>query len=148
MVGTDRRAVHSVRRATNNQIISLLHKNSSCAAANVPPFCQIYFSHSCILIEQRTDALDDVEADIGNAFRAQPFQNGPTLKRDRQSTKSRQRKILIRRRRQLVVDPFFFLSGYTSMDLPERFRTTPRFSKPHDPAMLVRQVEQALSKEN
>lgn len=42
--------------------------------------------------------------------------------------------------------PFFFLSGYAAADLPERFRTARRFSKPHDPAVVVRQVRQALSK--
>jgi DNA-binding response OmpR family regulator len=42
--------------------------------------------------------------------------------------------------------PYIFLSGYASMDLPERFRSLPRFAKPHDPVMLVRQVEQLLPK--
>lgn len=42
--------------------------------------------------------------------------------------------------------PFIFLSGYISADLPERFRSSPRISKPHDPALLITEVEAAVRK--
>lgn len=41
------------------------------------------------------------------------------------------------RRRKI---PFVFLSGYGRMDLPERFRDTPRLAKPHEPAALIREI--------
>lgn len=40
--------------------------------------------------------------------------------------------------------PFVFLSGYTATNLPERFRSTTRLSKPCDPELLVRTVRGLL----
>ena len=40
--------------------------------------------------------------------------------------------------------PLVFLSGYGAGHFPERFRTAPRVSKPHDRAALVREIERAL----
>jgi hypothetical protein len=42
--------------------------------------------------------------------------------------------------------PFIFLSAYTSRDLPERFRDTPRLSKPFDAAILKREIERVAAR--
>lgn len=42
--------------------------------------------------------------------------------------------------------PFIFLSGYTSADLPARFRDAPQVMKPHDPAVLIREMRTAAPK--
>lgn len=42
--------------------------------------------------------------------------------------------------------PFIFLSGYISTDLPERFRASPRIAKPHEPALLIAEVQAAVWK--
>jgi DNA-binding response OmpR family regulator len=36
--------------------------------------------------------------------------------------------------------PFIFLSGYAAGDLPERFRHAPQLTKPHDPAILSKEI--------
>lgn len=41
--------------------------------------------------------------------------------------------------------PFIVLSGYGTMDLPERLREAPRLSKPYDSAALIRQIERLLT---
>jgi DNA-binding response OmpR family regulator len=41
--------------------------------------------------------------------------------------------------------PFVFLSGYLAIDLPERFRARPRLSKPHEPAVLLRELRRLLA---
>ena len=40
--------------------------------------------------------------------------------------------------------PFLFLSGY--VELPERFRASPRVSKPHNPAALIRTIQRMVPK--
>lgn len=40
--------------------------------------------------------------------------------------------------------PFVLLSGYGVMDLPERFRASPRVAKPYDPAALIREIDRTL----
>jgi CheY-like chemotaxis protein len=40
--------------------------------------------------------------------------------------------------------PLVFLTGYGAGHFPERFRTAPRVSKPHDRAALIRELERAL----
>ena len=42
--------------------------------------------------------------------------------------------------------PFIFLTGYISADLPERFRKSPQISKPHDPAVLLKEIQTAVPK--
>jgi len=42
--------------------------------------------------------------------------------------------------------PFVLLSGYSAVNLPERLRDMPRVAKPHDPAMLLREMRRALGK--
>jgi PAS domain S-box-containing protein len=42
--------------------------------------------------------------------------------------------------------PFLFLTGYDASDLPEKFRATPRISKPFDRTDLIRQVEGLVSR--
>jgi DNA-binding response OmpR family regulator len=37
--------------------------------------------------------------------------------------------------------PFIFLSGYASLNLPERFRAWPRLSKPHSQARLIAEIQ-------
>lgn len=37
--------------------------------------------------------------------------------------------------------PFIFLSGYLSRDLPERFKATPKISKPYDAVLLRKEIE-------
>jgi DNA-binding response OmpR family regulator len=44
--------------------------------------------------------------------------------------------------------PFIFLSGYISADLPKRFRESLRIMKPHDPAVLIEEMQKAVSKGN
>jgi DNA-binding response OmpR family regulator len=44
--------------------------------------------------------------------------------------------------------PFIFLSGYISADLPKRFREAPRIMKPHDPAVLIEEIQKAVPKGN
>ena len=39
--------------------------------------------------------------------------------------------------------PFLFLSGYGSADMPERFRGVRRLGKPHDVALLLREMRDA-----
>jgi DNA-binding response OmpR family regulator len=41
--------------------------------------------------------------------------------------------------------PFVFLSGYAAMDMPERFRTTPRFGKPYDPVVLIGTLQRMMA---
>ncbi len=40
--------------------------------------------------------------------------------------------------------PFLFVSGYGSVNLPERFKPLPRVPKPYDPAALLREIRQIL----
>ena len=61
-----------------------------------------------IVIEQRADAFHDVEADIRDFSRAQPFQNFAALKGDWQIAQSRDRKIEIGGVGELALDPVFF----------------------------------------
>jgi CheY-like chemotaxis protein len=42
--------------------------------------------------------------------------------------------------------PILLLSGYGAAHLPERFRATPRVSKPHDRQRLMQEIERALVK--
>lgn len=42
--------------------------------------------------------------------------------------------------------PFIFLSGYMVADLPDRFREAPQIAKPHDPAVLTREIRKAAPK--
>jgi CheY-like chemotaxis protein len=44
--------------------------------------------------------------------------------------------------------PLMFLSGYVTMNLPERFRTMPRLSKPYDPKVLIQEVQRLASSED
>jgi DNA-binding response OmpR family regulator len=37
--------------------------------------------------------------------------------------------------------PFLFLSGYGASDLPAQYRSLPRLAKPHEPRMLVRELQ-------
>ena len=39
--------------------------------------------------------------------------------------------------------PFVFVTGYEASNLPERFRASPRISKPFDPADLTKQLQRA-----
>jgi DNA-binding response OmpR family regulator len=41
--------------------------------------------------------------------------------------------------------PFFFVSGYGRVHLPERFLDAPLLSKPFEPAELIRRVRQLLA---
>lgn len=41
--------------------------------------------------------------------------------------------------------PFIFLSGYTSRDLPERFRGLPKLSKPYNSVMLCKEIERVAA---
>jgi DNA-binding response OmpR family regulator len=41
--------------------------------------------------------------------------------------------------------PFVFLSGYVSGDLPARFRGSPHLTKPHDPAVLSKEIQLIVS---
>jgi two-component system, response regulator PdtaR len=41
--------------------------------------------------------------------------------------------------------PFIFLSGYVSGDLPARFRRSPQVTKPHDPAVLSKEVQRVVA---
>jgi DNA-binding NtrC family response regulator len=41
--------------------------------------------------------------------------------------------------------PFLLMSGYGKMDLPERFRDSPRIAKPYDPVHLLRDVARLLA---
>jgi DNA-binding NtrC family response regulator len=40
--------------------------------------------------------------------------------------------------------PFIFMSGYGAHDLPERFRTCPRISKPYEAKSLLNEVERLI----
>jgi DNA-binding response OmpR family regulator len=40
--------------------------------------------------------------------------------------------------------PFLFLTGYDASDLPDRYRTNPRVSKPFDHAHLLEEVRAVL----
>jgi CheY-like chemotaxis protein len=40
--------------------------------------------------------------------------------------------------------PFLFLTGYGTLNLPERFRTCIRLAKPYDPVELKRQLARAV----
>ena len=40
--------------------------------------------------------------------------------------------------------PFIFLSGYISADLPRRFRESRQIMKPHDPAVLIEEIQRAV----
>lgn len=40
---------------------------------------------------------------------------------------------------------FVLLSGYGKMDLPDRFRASPRLAKPYDPRQLLREIERLVS---
>ena len=42
--------------------------------------------------------------------------------------------------------PFIFLSGYTSADLPERFKKSRQITKPHDPEALIKEIKTATPK--
>jgi CheY-like chemotaxis protein len=42
--------------------------------------------------------------------------------------------------------PLVFLSGYDVGHFPERFKTTPRVGKPHDRAVLLREIARALDR--
>ena len=44
--------------------------------------------------------------------------------------------------------PFIFLSGYIAANLPERFRSSPQITKPHDPAVLIKEIQTAVPKVN
>jgi DNA-binding response OmpR family regulator len=44
--------------------------------------------------------------------------------------------------------PFIFLSGYISTDLPDRFRKSPQITKPHDPAVLIKEIQTVAPKPN
>jgi DNA-binding response OmpR family regulator len=44
--------------------------------------------------------------------------------------------------------PFIFLSGYISADLPDRFRKSPQITKPHDPAVLIKEIQTVAPKPN
>jgi CheY-like chemotaxis protein len=44
--------------------------------------------------------------------------------------------------------PLMFLSGYVTMNLPERFRTMPRLSKPYDAKTLIQEVRRLASGED
>lgn len=36
--------------------------------------------------------------------------------------------------------PFIFLTGYGAAGMPERFQDSPRFGKPYDPLILIREL--------
>jgi DNA-binding NtrC family response regulator len=42
--------------------------------------------------------------------------------------------------------PFVLITGYGSADLPERFRTLPRLTKPYDPVVLIREIRRAMAR--
>jgi DNA-binding response OmpR family regulator len=44
--------------------------------------------------------------------------------------------------------PFIFLSGYISADLPKRFRESRQIMKPHDPAVLIEEIQKAVPSVN
>ena len=44
--------------------------------------------------------------------------------------------------------PFIFLTGYIAANLPERFRSSPQITKPHDPAVLIKEIQTAVPKVN
>jgi len=43
--------------------------------------------------------------------------------------------------------PFLFLTGYGTANLPERYRASPRLSKPYDLTMLTREIRRMLGRE-
>jgi DNA-binding NtrC family response regulator len=42
--------------------------------------------------------------------------------------------------------PVVLITGYGPADLPERFRTLPRLTKPYDPVVLMREIRRASAK--
>jgi DNA-binding response OmpR family regulator len=40
--------------------------------------------------------------------------------------------------------PFIFLSGYLPANLPQRYRSRPHVTKPHDPAALIKEIRAAV----
>ncbi len=40
---------------------------------------------------------------------------------------------------------FVLLSGYGKMDLPDRFRASPRLAKPYDPRQMLREIERLVA---
>jgi DNA-binding response OmpR family regulator len=42
--------------------------------------------------------------------------------------------------------PFIFLTGYSTLTLPERLRASPRLAKPYDPADLLREIKRVLNR--
>lgn len=40
--------------------------------------------------------------------------------------------------------PFLFVSGYLATDLPARFRSAPRISKPHEPQRLISEIQRLV----
>src|SRR5437660_10128114 len=77
MVGTDRRAVHSLRRAQRSRLpivrlrhSPLLYKNVSCAATGMAVLREIHFGGGGVVIGKRAHALDHVEANLGNFLRS------------------------------------------------------------------------------
>ena len=98
---------------------TLLDKDFAGAAANMSILWKINFCDARLVAEQQANIFHNVEADINNLSRAQPFQNFTALKGNRQIAQVRDRKSPLCRRgsspqvdiggiEELILDPVFF----------------------------------------
>ena len=77
----------------------------------MPILRKVYFRDARGWINQRADALDRFESDVGNILRPQPFQNRSALKRDGQAAQFShvEMAVAVWGNPQLSVDPVFFV---------------------------------------
>ena len=81
-------------RKTSPQITQiLLDENFSRAATDVSILREIDFRESRLVIEQRADVFNDIEANIRNLSTTQPFQNFAPLERNWEFAQGRDGKI-------------------------------------------------------